>query len=115
VVAGTSSFIAGDDHLYRISDGLLRRLSPDIGATYTLFAPFELNLHRPACAPHTNPAIMATRTRKVETPTLDDRIDILNRDTVEVSPAKHVFRTVGAILALVRVGALVLRPSVNFH
>ena len=85
----------------------MRRLLPDIGATYKLSVPFELSLHRPACAPHTDPAIMATGTRKVETPTLDDRIDILNRDAVEIPPAKHVFRTVGAILVLVRVGALV--------
>jgi hypothetical protein len=57
---------------------------------------------------------MAARTRKVKV-SLDDRIDILNRNAVEASPAKQVFRTVGAILALVRVGALVLHSSGNPH
>jgi hypothetical protein len=58
---------------------------------------------------------MATRTRKAKATILDDRIDILERNAVEVSPAKQVFGTVAAILALVRVSALVLRPSVNSH
>jgi len=45
---------------------------------------------------------MVTRTRKAKVLFLDDRIEILNRDAVEVS-AKHVFRTAGAALALVLV------------
>jgi len=48
---------------------------------------------------------MATRTRKAEASLLGDRIDILNRDAVEVSAAKQIFRTVSTTLALVRVGA----------
>ena len=34
---------------------------------------------------------------------LDDRINALNRITAEPSPAREVYRTVGTILALVRV------------
>jgi len=48
---------------------------------------------------------MATRTRKAEASLLGDRIDILNRDAVELSAAKQIFRTVSTTLALVRVGA----------
>ena len=46
---------------------------------------------------------------------INDKIDILNRDVVEASPAKRIFRTVSAILALVRVGAPVLYLSVNHY
>ena len=46
---------------------------------------------------------------------LDDRIGTLNRNAVETSPAKPIFRTVGAILALIRVSALILRLPVNSH
>ena len=60
---------------------------------------------RPACSPHTKPAKMATRTRKAKASLLDDRINILNKDAVEASPAKLVFKTVSTTLALVRVGA----------
>jgi len=48
---------------------------------------------------------MAARTRKIEPRLLDDRIDILNKDSVEASPQEQVFRTVNTILALVRVSA----------
>ena len=48
---------------------------------------------------------MATRTRKAKESLLDDRINILNKDAVEASPAKQVFSTVSTTLALVRVGA----------
>jgi hypothetical protein len=58
---------------------------------------------------------MATRTHKAKSPILDDKIDILNRNAGEASPAKQVFETVAAILALVRVSALVLRSSVNSY
>ena len=57
---------------------------------------------------------MATRTRKFQISILNDRIDILGRTAAESSPTKKVFNTVGAILALVRVGALVLRLSVIY-
>ena len=56
---------------------------------------------------------MATHIRNVDASRIDDRIDILNRKAVEAFPAKQVFRTAGAILALVRVSAAVLRPPVN--
>lgn len=56
---------------------------------------------------------MATPGHNINVPFLDDRISILNRNVVEPSPAKQIFMTVSAILALVRVSALVLRLSVN--
>ena len=49
---------------------------------------------------------MATRTRKAKALLFDDRLNILNKNVVETSPTKEVFRVVSAILALVRVGAL---------
>ena len=56
---------------------------------------------------------MATRMSKTKV-SLDDRIDILSRITTRVSPAKEVFTTVSAILALVRVSDIAaLRSSVN--
>ena len=58
---------------------------------------------------------MATCTREGKSSILTDKIDILDRNAVEISPAKEVYRTVIAILALVRVSALALPPSVNFH
>lgn len=76
-------------------------------------ASFEPNLHRPTITPQTNLATMQTRTREAEVPLLDDRIDILNRNAGDASPANQVFRTVSTILALIRVGAPVLRSSVN--
>jgi len=51
---------------------------------------------------------MATRARRAKVLHINDKIDILNRNAVETFPAKQVFRTVGAILSLVRVGA---RPA----
>ena len=51
---------------------------------------------------------MATRTRKLTASDFDDRIDILTRNAVAVPPAQDVHRKVCAILALVRVSALVL-------
>jgi len=47
---------------------------------------------------------MATQTREVKA-FLDVRIDILNRNAVEVPPAMQIFRTASGILALVRVSA----------
>jgi len=46
--------------------------------------------------------MMETQTQEVKA-SLDDRIDILNRDAVGVSPAKRIFRTASGALALVRV------------
>ena len=51
---------------------------------------------------------MATRTRKLTASDFDDRIDILTRNAVAVPPAQDFHRKVCAILALVRVSALVL-------
>ncbi|KAF9643955.1 hypothetical protein BDM02DRAFT_3175321 [Thelephora ganbajun] len=51
---------------------------------------------------YTKPAIMATHTRDLVKVSLDDKIRILNRNAVEVSPAKQVFRIVSAILTLVK-------------
>lgn len=78
-------------------------------------APFEPDLHHPTSASHTKPVIMAARTRKAEVPLVDDGIDILNEIAAEASPANKVFRTASAILALVRVGAPVLLPPVNYR
>ena len=58
---------------------------------------------------------MATRTRRDKASALDDRMDILNRHAVEVSPAQQVFRTVTAILALVQVIAHILILPVYPH
>ena len=58
---------------------------------------------------------MATRTRRAKVSLLDDRISILNQEAIEASPAKQVFRTVSATLALVRVSAPILRPPVVSH
>ena len=66
------------------------------------FHPFELS---PAGKPYTRPVKMATRRRRANVSLLDGRIDILNKDAVEPSPAKEVFRTVSTTLALVRVSA----------
>ena len=56
---------------------------------------------------------MATLTSKTKV-SLDDRIDILSRITTQVSPAKEVFTTVSAILALVRVSDIVaLHPPAD--
>lgn len=73
------------------------------------------NHHRPTGTSYTKPAKMATRTRKAKVSLLDDRIDILNRNAVEASSAKQVFRTVSATLALVRVGAPILHPPAYSH
>jgi len=54
---------------------------------------------------------MRTRTRKL----LDDRIDTLNRNVADASPAQRVFRTVSAILALTRVCILVLVSPADSH
>ena len=73
----------------------------------------ELDLHYPASAPHTKPVVMATHARKGGTSLLDVRIDLLNKNASEPSPARQIFRTVSAILALVRVSTLVQRSSVS--
>ena len=49
---------------------------------------------------------MTTRTLETLASLLDDRIDILERDVTKYPPAKQVFRTISAILALERVSAL---------
>ena len=59
--------------------------------------------HHSTGTPYTKSVKMATRTRKAKASLLDDRIDILDRSAVEVSPAKQVFKTVSTTLALVRV------------
>jgi len=51
---------------------------------------------------------MIAHAREDRESVFSDRIDILNVWGVEPSPAGRVFRTVAAILALVRVGAPVL-------
>ena len=56
---------------------------------------------------------MATRTHKARVSLLKERSDILDNETVGASPAKEVFRTVSAILVLVRVSALAPRPPVD--
>ena len=74
---------------------------PHVNLTVTsLLAPFELG---PPGTPYTKPVKMATRTHKAKVSLLDDRIDVLNKDAAEASPAKQVFRTVSTTLALVRV------------
>ena len=52
-----------------------------------------------------------TRTLEAQASLLDDRIDTLKRDAAKHPPMKQVFEIVGAILALVRVSPLTLRPS----
>lgn len=68
---------------------------------------FKPNLRRSPITPHT----MRTRTRKL----LDDRIDILNGNAVDASPAQQVFRTASAILVLTRVCILVLVSPTDSH
>ena len=46
---------------------------------------------------------------------LDNRINTLNRNAAEASPAQQVYRTTSAIIVLVRVSALVLLPPVVPH
>ena len=54
---------------------------------------------------------MATHSLEALTSLLDDRISILERDITKYSPAKQVFGTISAILALTRVSALALIHS----
>jgi len=63
--------------------------------------------------PYPKPITSGAHARKTRVSLLDDKIDILDRGAVEASPVKQVFRTVSAIIALVRVSTLVLHPSVN--
>jgi len=56
----------------------------------------------------TKPVVMGVRARKAKESLLNDRIDILNRNGIDGSPAGQIFTTVSAILVLVRVGAPVL-------
>ena len=53
---------------------------------------------------------MEIRTTTAKVPLLEHRIEILNKNAVEASAAKQVFRTVGVIQALVRVSPFILRP-----
>ena len=78
----------------------LERVSGTCKPATSRLALFEFG---PASTPHTRPEKMATRTRKAKVSLLDDRINILNNDAVEASPAKQVFRNVSTTLALVRV------------
>lgn len=74
-----------------------------------------MDIRRRLDTPHIKPVRMATRRSKTWVSLLD-KIDILDRKTTEASPtAQQVFKVVSGILALVRVGALALRPSVNSH
>ena len=57
---------------------------------------------------------MATPTREALASLLDDRIEILDRNATEPPLAGQVFGTVRAILASVRVRALLLRSPVDF-
>ena len=52
--------------------------------------------------------MMGTHARRLKEP-LDDKIEILNTNALEASPAKEIFVTVSAILALVRVRSVVIR------
>ena len=76
-------------------------------------APIELNHPRPPCTPYTKPAKMATRTRGAKASLPDNRIDTLNREAVDASAAKQVFKAVSATLSLVRVSAYILHPPVD--
>jgi len=58
---------------------------------------------------------MTKRTRKAKALLLDDRIDVLNRNAAEDSPAKQIFKTVRTTLALVRVSTPTLLPHMDFH
>jgi len=55
--------------------------------------------------------MVGTSTRKV----LDDRINILNKNAIDASPAQRVFKTVSAILVLTRVSVPFLAPLANSH
>jgi len=55
--------------------------------------------------------MVETNTRKI----LDDRVNILDRNAVDASPAQQIFRTVSAILALTRVSVLIPAPPVGPH
>ena len=56
---------------------------------------------------------MATPAREALVSLLDDRIEILDRNATEPTLAGQVFRTVRAILAFVRVRALLLRSPLD--
>ena len=77
--------------------------------------PFKLNLHHPTNTLRTKLVSMATRTRKANATLFDDRINVLDRNAIETSPTKRIFRTVSAILALVRVSVLVLHLLVAHY
>lgn len=54
---------------------------------------------------------MKTQIRKL----LDDRIDILNRNTVDVPPVQQVFKSVSTTPALIRVSSLAPYSSMDSH
>jgi hypothetical protein len=54
---------------------------------------------------------METHTREIQVSLFDGRIDVLNRNAVEASPARQIFITASSILTLVRVNALAPHPS----
>ena len=56
---------------------------------------------------------MAAHVSKVQVSLLDDRISILDTSMADNSPLKQVFRTVSAIIGLVRVSAFP-RPLMGF-
>ena len=56
---------------------------------------------------------MAAQVSKVQVSLLDDRISILDTSVADNSPLKQVFRTVSAIIALVRVSSF-SRPLMGF-
>ena len=86
------------------------RSSPD--PTLRPLAPSELCS---ASTPHVRPVETETHTREDKVSLLDDRSNILNKDTVEASSEKQLFTTVGAALALVRVGVPIPHLPVDSH
>jgi len=54
-----------------------------------------------------------TQVRMAEASFIDDRTSTSNGEAVKVSSAKHVFRTVGGILAPIRVGTPIIYPPVD--
>ena len=73
----------------------------------------SLSWHAFPGTPYTEPSKMATHAHESPVSLLNDRIHVLDKNAAGSSPAKQVFRNVGAILALVRVSAFALRPSAN--
>ena len=58
---------------------------------------------------------MAIHTRGVNASVPHDRMEIFDKNAVEVSPTHRVFKTVGTILALAGVSARVFFPPFDPH